>query len=120
MNYKQMEYKRNWAGHEEMLAIDEHKKHIFAVKSLGTHPTAYVLIPSKPINTRDVNCHGGITFAGSAALRIDGVELKGFWIGWDYARWGDCFGCSRGKKWTTEEIVEECKKVIDQLIEMGY
>lgn len=95
------------------------EKTLHTFKSLGTHPVAYVQIPSKPIDTREISCHGGVTYS-EGDLNIDGFEVKGFWIGWDYAHWGDCFGCLRGKKWTTEEIVEECKNVIDQLIEMGY
>ena len=40
-----------------------------------------------------------------------------YWIGWDYAHLGDYCGWlnvfdSTGKKWTTEEILQEVKEVI--------
>jgi len=75
---------------------------------------------------RKVDCHCGLTYA-SSTLRISQFEtLSGFFIGWDYAhcfdfmgynldpRFSDC-QLTDEKKWTTEEIVAECKTVIEQL-----
>ena len=54
------------------------------------------------------------------------IDKKGWFIGWDYAHFGDYIDCGdaalnnmfpNDKKWTTEEIVEECKNVIDQIVE---
>ena len=52
------------------------------------------------------------------------VDKQGWFIGWDYAHYEDFDGYgmmypselqSGGKHWTTEEIVDECKNVIDQI-----
>lgn len=52
------------------------------------------------------------------------VDKKGWFIGWDYAHYCDFAGYelempidvrTGGKKWTTSEIVNECKQVIDQI-----
>ena len=49
---------------------------------------------------------------------------KGFYYGWDYAHIGDFTGMdlnfppdlqTGGKQWTTEEMLEDVKKVIDTL-----
>ena len=99
----------------------------FAVKSMGTHPTAYVKIPKGyPVHAWDdfdseIDVHGGITFHSSGGLYIDtaGNKLDGEWIGWDYAHADDAIGYfdddGRGKKWTTEEMVNHCKGAIRQL-----
>lgn len=58
---------------------------------------------------------------------LNTVDKKGWFIGWDYAHHCDFAGyelalptslSSHGKKWTTQEIVNECKEVIDQLVEL--
>ena len=55
-----------------------------------------------------------------------GVKSENWFIGWDYAHCGDYCGYEEympesiityGKKWTTEEIIEECKNAIDQIID---
>ena len=66
----------------------------------------------------DIQCHGGLTYSRS---NLSTVNKEGWFIGWDYAHCGD-FMCYEtvtypGKQWTAEEIVEECKSVIRQLIE---
>lgn len=52
------------------------------------------------------------------------MTKKGWFIGWDYAHYSDFAGYelempvymrTNGKRWTTAEIVEECKQVIDQI-----
>ena len=52
------------------------------------------------------------------------VDKKGWFIGWDYAHIYDFAGYelempidirTNGKKWTTYEIINECKQVIDQI-----
>jgi len=71
--------------------------------------------------------HGGLTFGKVG----DGNRFeKGYyWIGWDYAHAGDFSGYNlllelkesldshelHNKKWTTEELIEEVKKAIEQL-----
>ena len=70
-----------------------------------------------------IECHGGLTYA-SEHLRT--VDKEGWFIGWDYAHAGDFTGYDikypsigyPGRMWTTQEIVDECKEVIDQLVEL--
>ena len=96
----------------------------YEIISLGSHPTAYIRIPKgSEINKAnyediDINVHGGLTYKGK-------INDEGFlWIGWDYAHYGDYReNISRfhledgksGKKWTINEIEQECFKAIIQL-----
>lgn len=100
----------------------------YRIYSLGTHPTAYIKIPTThPLygvdygDIFDIDVHCGFTYSKQ--------EEDGYWLGWDYAHWGDynraieqvnlnfdgyLIPC---KKWTTDEILEECKNVVKQLEE---
>jgi len=119
----------------ELLDTGDIDRFTYYVLSLGTHPCAYVKIPknhplfgvkydSKIAQT--VDCHCGLTYAGSTLIISQFETLSGWFIGWDYAHCFDFMGYSLDprfsdlhnnddKKWTTEEIVAECKKVIEQL-----
>ena len=111
----------------EQIAGGTYKNFDYYVLNLKTHPTAYVDVTNSPLNgcneDIDISCHGGITWCDNFVKSID---KKGWFIGWDYAHYGDYmdYGYAsvnnmfpNDKKWTTEEIVEECKNVIDQIIE---
>lgn len=105
----------------------------YAIVSYGTHPCAYVEIPEGhglyDISDEDelvnIDCHGGITYVSKTGLiRPSNKNYRdGCWIGWDYAHCMDYY-CSpynfeffnEGKKWTTKEIFEDVKNVIEQLI----
>ena len=92
----------------------------YIIKSYGTHPCAYVQIPEAHryygmfYDDMEIYCHGGLTYG---RFGLDGT----YWIGWDYARYLDYVGHhytsfeSHDKKWTTEEIYEDVKYVINQL-----
>jgi len=115
---------------KQVLCRGEYKGFNFVIVSYGTHPCAYVEIPkSHPLyetdyDCIDIDCHGGLTFDGDLLFVDD--SLKGWYIGWDYAHPGDYVGYMLGvyedlgtpcadKKWKTEEIYEEVKKVIEQI-----
>lgn len=117
----------------QLLYNDIYKGFHYYILNLGTHPTAYVEIPKEHvlysmsyIDIEDseyyIDVHGGLTYS-SDSLRIgEDTSLKNSWfIGWDYAHLGDYLGYdlvkSTDKKWTTLEIIEECKKVIEQIEE---
>lgn len=119
--------KREWLDH------DEYKGYEYVIMSLGTHPTAYVGIPGAEANaifqeedleeSDHINVHGGITYENSFIRDENKNEYSNgkWWIGWDYAHLYDYmpdndYGQYR-KKWTTEEILEEVKSVVDQIIE---
>lgn len=104
----------------ELLERNTYKDHEYFIISFGTHPCGYVKLNGEnPTIAENVCCHGGITYKESY-LKISNEEtILGEFIGWDYAHSGDYLGydegwCS-GMKYTTEDIVEECKRVIDEL-----
>lgn len=112
---------------KEVLHSGEYKGYKFCILNLGTHPTAYVECKLENCHHYDdkrldnIRVHGGFTYFG-----------VGFWdnennyLGWDYAHFMDYAGyevmfplslrSEETKKWTTAEIFEEVKSVIDQLI----
>lgn len=105
----------------EVLHEGIYKDYKFFIISYGSHPCAYV---ENKKNYKDFDCdelinidvHGGFTFCGEKC----GVNC----IGWDYNHLGDFSSyisvvCGfDDKKWSTQEIYEEVKSVIDQLESM--
>ena len=120
----------------DVLEDNYYKDHYYVVLSLGTHPCGYVEVPKsnklygiymdKIWDKYDIKCNGGVTYT-RRYLSLDNKNetYRGWWIGWDYTHCWDydgsllkySFDISDKKKWTTPEIVAECKSVIDQLIE---
>ena len=107
---------------EEVLASGEHDGYKFKIISYGTHPCAYVAVSQghpcfeKGYDYCDIDVHGGLTYAEK--------ENSLWWLGWDYAHYGDYSGYDMnfgkdlqtgGKQWSTVEIFEEVKSVIAQL-----
>ena len=105
----------------------------YLVISLGRHPCAYVCVDAnnqyygKHYDDIHIECHGGVTFAEPTISFLEYSEkykcmvrtsIKDKWIiGWDYAHYGDYSVFDRsGKKWTTQELKNECEQVIKQLI----
>ncbi len=116
----------------EILYSGTYKGYDFYIMNLGTHPTAYVnvcnnkLLNGKECDKLDIDVHGGLTYSEDELYINDEKEkVKGWFIGWDYAHYNDYAGYemdmreeirSNGKKWTTEEIYEDVKDVIEQCI----
>ena len=131
MKIKEMEYGKE--RRIELLCKDKYKNYKYYVLNLGTHPTAYIEIPKENKLYRksyneiyeigcDIDVHYGLTYSDNELM---GVKSENWFIGWDYAHLGDYCGYEEcmpesirtyGKKWTTEEIIEECKNAIDQII----
>ena len=123
---KEMIYSATRINPPEMLADGEYKGFHFYVLNLGTHPCAYVDVTDSDLNGThytDINieCHCGLTYSRDY---LHTVDKKGWFIGWDYAHYNDYVGYKimfssdlqfGGKRWTTEEIVDECKDVIDHI-----
>ncbi len=119
MILKEMHYQRKDIC--ETLANGTYKGHEYIVRNYGSHPCCYVSIPEgQAINEDSIVCHGGITYTGESLPQeecINGV----WWIGWDYAHLGDYLCLSDRKPselekcWTSEELENDCIKVIDQL-----
>lgn len=118
-----MVYKENRCE-PQVLAHNVYHGRNYYVVSFGTHPCAYVDVSDLLSMTRRereyienaIDCHGGITYL-SAELVV--ANNKGWYIGWDYAHCMDYSGYmpreSLAKKWTTREMVSECKRVIEQI-----
>ena len=120
----------------ELLCKSEYKDYKYYILNLGTHPTAYIEIPEgnklygKDYDEiydmgYDIDIHGGLTYSDDELM---GIKIKNWFIGWDYAHFGDYVGyqelfssnllMNEEKKWTTEEIIKECKHAIDQIIDL--
>lgn len=120
----------------ELLYNDIYEGYHYYILNLGTHPTAYIEIPRNNIlfgkdyeeiykMNIDIWVNGGLTYSDNNLWIGDGTVLHDSWfIGWDYGHCDDYTGYElnmpmklrhRGKKWTTEEIIEECEQAIDQL-----
>lgn len=115
----------------EVLLEGEYLGYKWVIISYGTHPCAYVKLPnnSKLIPSDKeipVACHGGITYTSSKGLpQLKTVEKnEGYYIGWDYAHYGDRCGLNSlelgDKSWTVNEIQAEIRDVIIQLIELEF
>lgn len=103
----------------EILHSGKIKGYQFYIVSYGTHPCAYVKAEVPRYQEDKIECNGGITYSGNAFKEFD---VKGKYIGWDYAHCWDFAGYDPkmgGKIHTTEEIMEDVKKVISQLISLS-
>lgn len=128
---KEMVYQAKRLVEPEILATGEVYNYQYYVISLGTHPCAYVSIPREDVvfgkENVPIECHGGITYARSYLLKST-VE-KGWVIGWDYGHcfdysgynmtFGDSYLPPQQKKYSTEEMINDCKDVINQLVELN-
>lgn len=107
----------------EILYQGVYKEHKFTILNRGYYPTAYV---ENKLNITDifderidfVDVHCGFSYWGEAYWD---KEDKTSYLGWDYGHICDYNGAlpfAEDKQWTTEEIYEEVKFVIDQLIKL--
>ena len=127
-NMKEMIYQANRIT--EILCEGTYKNVQFVIVSYGLHPCAYIRIPENNKYYKKDFCdvelefpvNGGITYSDN--LKRLGFE-EGFWYGWDYAHYSDFSGTdlmfdenlrTNGKKWTTEEILEEVHNAINYLL----
>ena len=132
MKIKEMEYGKE--RRVELLCKDKYKNYNYYVLNLGTHPTAYIEISKEDKLYGksydeiyemgcDIDVNGGLTYSDNELI---GIKSENWFIGWDYAHCDDYCGYEEdmpesirtyGKKWTTKEIIEECKNAIEQIIE---
>ena len=132
MAIKEMVYKPRFTE-PVILARDFYKGYEYIIISLGSHPCAYIALQvgqpyynATNYDDVDIFCHGGCTFV-ERGDNFKPVKLSYSYnvIGWDYAHYNDFLGSYLGeegscplyfnKRWTTKEIIEECKDVIEQL-----
>lgn len=112
-----------------------YKNHMYVIYSnYGYSPAAYVLANEDDwwidVHYDDLNRkyskgrkpHGGFTFSSFVCNRffdLPNPEEETYIVGWDYSHLGDYLSngkpAGKDKKWTIEEIEEDCKKVIETL-----
>lgn len=130
---REMKYMPIRLSNPIILANGVQGDYTYFVLNMGTHPCAYVGIPEGkrfyniPYSDIPVRCHGGLTFCGNG-FWADNNDKNRYYIDWDYAHCYDFlgyfldslvsdlfYGDHTGKKWTTQEMVDECLDVISQL-----
>lgn len=125
---KEMEYHDTHLRPAQILATGVEQRRYFIVVNMGTHPCAYIRIPRKsPFYQKHYDSlpafsffpNGGFTFSDNLYSKYFDQPIKeGWYLGWDYAHVEDFLPFSKnGKKHTTEEIIEETKKIINALKE---
>lgn len=123
MKIKEMKY--TGISQREVLADEFFHGFRLAVFSLGSHPTAYVMIPDESplldqgFNPSEIECHGGITYYDKGLPILDGRAAH-FWIGWDYTHAGDYTKYENGfetgtRMYSTQEMLNEARFVAGQL-----
>lgn len=111
-----------------VLESGQYKGYNFWIISYGSHPCAYVEVgKNHPYYGKcgsdacdlSIDVHGGITYGDYGLHNI--VEKDKFLLGWDYNHYCDYSLFNHfqidGKRWTTEEMLEDVKSVIEQLNE---
>ena len=133
---EKMEYTKDRLGNGKILYQGVYKNIFFDVVNLGTHPCCYVFLPKEHklynMDYCDIEeisdigiAHGGLTYSKDYLLADP--DMKGYWVvGWDYAHYNDYCVYYEDlvseeplKKWTTEEMIEDCKNAIDKLNEIA-
>lgn len=101
----------------------------------GMFPCAYMDVSNAAVDVRmqELPVHGGVTYRSDRLPSQYNIPDTGKWVGWDYSHlydWNDIVTRAaelmpelankmpNGKKWTTEEIYEECRKLADYIIKM--
>lgn len=125
---KEMIYQKTRLNPPEQIAKGNYNGFDYYVLNLGTHPCAYIDVADTNLNGKeydeiDIYCHGGLTYSEST---LTTTSKTGWFIGWDYAHCNDYSGyytesdgsLYRLKRWTTQEMVNECKEVIDQIVKL--
>ena len=86
----------------------------YYIYSCGSHPTAYIKLP-KGVNI-DPIVHGGVTYGPGEPLpwMNENEADDGYWMGWDYAHYGDLIYTGidsdrthEDRIWTVKEIFME-------------
>ena len=118
----------------EIVEEGEYKGVRYICVNRGTHPCACVICDPLFLKkhagsqgTLDcVNVHGGVTYSGEIN-GIDGLEgFKGDCFFWEYNKFDDWAGFwsddenlkTNQRKWTTIEIVNDCRQAIDQYLDV--
>lgn len=112
----------------KILFRDMYKGYEYIIVSYGSHPCCYIGLDE---NNKfygvsyldiDLDVHGGLTYSDNLFHVIGNSDR--WYIGWDYAHYGDRFGnrysssimnYSYDHTWKTKELIKECIDAIDNL-----
>lgn len=132
--FKEMVYSSD--RESEIIARNVYKGVEYFVVNIGIHPCGYVACDKEFLDKhRDeygdidgIRVHGGVTFTGKlselSAFCGDPDLEEVYCFGWDYGHAGDWAGYlsdfmnEGSRKYDTWMVVEECKSVIDQYLEI--
>lgn len=130
MEYKPYELNENGGIKSEILCTEIYHNIPYVVISYFDHPCAYIVNPFNNLTSYfdekldDIIVHGGFTFFGDLKqiLPENFYLFQEKFLGWDYAHAGDYCECIKhfnfcGNKYSTSKIVQECKRVIDQILD---
>lgn len=117
------EYMTGKRAESKVLGTGYYKDYEWFIISYFTHPCAYVVAKENNaiygVNYNEIDfidVHGGLTYSDWG---LSNNKSEDFWvIGWDYAHYGDYLPydlSEDNKRWTTEEIYEHVKDVINQI-----
>ena len=132
MQQKELVYKNTYKL-REVIADDYFNGVRFICVNIGDHPCAYILVTQEFVDRHkdlygdlpDIGVHGGVTHTGP--LDIHGLNNpEDIWIGWNYGHAGDWTGHMSNEKnakcghikYTTADIVTDCKEAIKRYLKM--
>lgn len=73
----------------------------------------------------NIECHGGLTFWQKMEKGNDFPQwfTEWYWVGWDYGHYGDAMTIwdhtYEWRYWTEEAVENECKQVIDKIVQQN-
>lgn len=103
---------------ERIIEKGEYRGHKYLIRSLGSHPCAYVTVNVTNCDFDDLDGGLDVNYKSWEWSRFQGMEGSESWIGWDYGHAGDYNPefCEDGRKYTTDDLRADCRKTIDELI----
>lgn len=141
-----MVYHHEHFAKPQVLYIGDYKHYTFFVLNLGTHPTAYIRLPEnhpfyaknyEEANHYFTNSQARLSYAFDDTFTFSDSSVNfnsnlnrpvpdGWYIGFDRAHMGDWVGFLSDevniragyRKYTTEDMIQDCKFAIDCLSEV--
>lgn len=118
----------------EVIADDYNKGVHYICVNIGDHPCAYVECTKEFLDKHhttygdipDINVHGGVSWTGPISDLPGLQNYDGVWFGWAYNHAGDWTGhmsfeqntkCGH-RKYTTMDLITDCKDAIKQYLKM--
>lgn len=112
-----------YGGEERVLETGSYNGFTYVIKSLGSHPTAYVSIDMPLWFFDSDGWKNELTYNSHRDPKIMGLDYSSNWIGWDYAHFGDYYKgksaetTSPGHHYTMDEIRTDVREMIDNYVD---